>query len=107
MQQDIEITSRDTEPAAGGCCGGGCCGSNAETTTVEAGSMQTFEVDGMTCDHCVSAVRGEIAEIDGVRSVAVDLVAGGRSRVTVSADAPIDSEAIQSAVDEAGYALVR
>jgi copper chaperone CopZ len=63
----------------------------------------TFTVTGMTCAHCRRAVTEEIAAVDGVASVAVDLATG---TVTVTADRPVDRADINAAVDEAGYALV-
>jgi len=63
---------------------------------------QTFAVTGMTCDHCVRAVTAEVAQIDGVTAVTVDLPTG---RVSVDSDQPIDPAAVAAAVDEAGYAL--
>ncbi len=62
----------------------------------------TYQVTGMTCDHCVRAVTGELKELDGVREVAVDLHPGGESAVTVSSDAPLTAEAVTAALDEAG-----
>lgn len=63
----------------------------------------TFPVTGMTCAHCVASVTEEVGELPGVASVAVDLVVGGASTVTVESDAPLDPEAVRAAVDEAGY----
>lgn len=65
----------------------------------------TITVTGMTCGHCVSAVTDELAAIDGVREVDVDLVAGGDSPVTITSDGPLDALAVEAAVDEAGYAV--
>jgi len=65
----------------------------------------TFGVDGMTCGHCVQHVTTEVAAIPGVTDVAVALVVGGSSQVTVTSDAPLPDEAVAAAVDEAGYAL--
>lgn len=62
----------------------------------------TFTVTGMTCDHCVAAVRGEVAKIDGVTSVDVELASGS---VTVESDGPVDRGSVAAAVDEAGYEL--
>ena len=62
----------------------------------------TYDVKGMTCDHCVNAVSSEIAGLDGVTSVEVDL---GTGRVTVTSDAPLADDAVRDAVDEAGYEL--
>ena len=66
---------------------------------------QSYSVNGLTCGHCVASVTEEIAEIDGVRDVDVDLVAGGTSTVTVTSDQPLDAEALRAAVTEAGYQL--
>jgi copper chaperone CopZ len=33
----------------------------------------SFSVPGMTCGHCVAAVRGEIEKVPGVSVVSVDL----------------------------------
>ena len=63
----------------------------------------TFTVTGMTCAHCQRAVTEEIAALDGVESVTVDLAAG---MVTVNACRPVDRADIAAAVDEAGYAIV-
>ena len=65
-----------------------------------------YLVSGMTCGHCVSAVTEEIGKLDGVTGVEVDLVTGGRSRVTVTSTAPLSLTAVRAAVDEAGYELV-
>ncbi len=69
-------------------------------------STQTVNVAGMTCHHCVMSVTEEVSEIAGVTGVDVDLVAGGTSKVTITADAPVTDEAIAAAVTEAGYAVV-
>lgn len=66
----------------------------------------TYQVTGMTCEHCVRAVTEEIENLDGVSAVAVDLIPGGLSAVTVTSDAPLATEAIAGALDEAGaYSL--
>ena len=63
-------------------------------------TTQTFTVVGMTCDHCVAAVTEEVAQIDGVESVAIDLASG---RVTVEAATDIPAADFAAAIDEAGY----
>ncbi|HEU5391348.1 MAG TPA: heavy-metal-associated domain-containing protein [Streptosporangiaceae bacterium] len=62
----------------------------------------TYQVTGMTCDHCVRAVTGELKDLEGVREVTVDLHPSGESAVTVSSDAPLPAEAVTAALDEAG-----
>ena len=66
----------------------------------------TYTVSGMTCGHCVAAVKEEISQLPGVDVVEVDLVPGGASAVTVTSDAPLSEDAVRNAVDEAGYELV-
>jgi copper chaperone CopZ len=61
----------------------------------------TYQVTGMTCEHCVHAVVGELTDLDGVREVTVDLRPGGASGVTVTSDAPLPAEAVAAALDEA------
>ena len=65
-------------------------------------STQTYPVTGLTCDHCVHAVSSEIKGIPGVTDVAVNLVAGGTSTLTVDSEAPLDEAAVAAALDEAG-----
>jgi copper chaperone len=62
----------------------------------------TYQVSGMTCDHCVRAVTTELVLLPGVRSVDVDLAQGA---VTVTSDGPLDLQEVREAIDEAGYAL--
>ena len=62
----------------------------------------TYQVTGMTCDHCVRAVTTELIMLPGVRSVDIDL---GEGAVTVTSDDPLDLEEVREAIDEAGYAL--
>jgi copper chaperone len=62
----------------------------------------TYRVTGMTCEHCVCAVSGELRALDGVSGVAVDLAPGGASAVTVTSDAPLARQAVADALDEAG-----
>jgi copper chaperone len=67
----------------------------------------TYQVTGMTCEHCVRAVSGELKSLDGVRDVTVDLVPGGQSAVTVASEEPLAAGAVAAALDEAGdYQLV-
>lgn len=65
-------------------------------------NVETYRVEGMTCDHCVAAVSGEIGALPGVQAVEVDLPTGV---VTVTSDAPLPPALIASAVDEAGYQI--
>lgn len=99
----------------GGCCGGGSCGcghgaSQAElaagAVTESAGVEASFLVSGMTCGHCVASVTEEVGALEGVVSVNVDLNAQGASRVTVQATHPIETDALRTAIADAGYEIV-
>jgi copper chaperone CopZ len=66
-----------------------------------------YQVSGLTCGHCAAAVRTELAGLEGVREVHVDLVAGGTSTVTVVADPAPHTATVAAALAEAGdYALI-
>lgn len=68
------------------------------TTTTE------YQVTGMSCSHCESAVRKEVSKLDGIEAIDVSAANG---RLIVTAAAPIADDAVIAAVDEAGYAAVR
>ena len=63
----------------------------------------TYNVNGMTCGHCVEAVSGALAKLDGVSNVNVDLESG---KVVVTSDTSLDAGAVRAAVEDAGYELV-
>jgi copper chaperone len=59
-------------------------------------------VTGMTCGHCATTVREEVESLPGVTGVDVDLASG---KVTIDSEAPVQADAVQGAVEEAGYQL--
>ena len=59
----------------------------------------TYQVPGMSCDHCRTAVTGEVTRLPGVRAVDVDL---DTKLVRVHGTA-VDDAAVVAAIDEAGY----
>lgn len=63
--------------------------------------MIQFQVEGMSCQHCVAAVTRAIHEHDATASVQVDLPAG---RILVESNQPQD--VLKAAIDEAGYTVV-
>lgn len=64
--------------------------------------INTYDVVGMTCDHCARSVGNEIRKLDGVDTVDVDLVTGV---VTVTSNGDVAAADVAAAVTEAGYAL--
>jgi len=65
-------------------------------------STQSYGVSGLTCGHCVSAVTEEVKAIPGVTAVSVDLVAGGTSALTLTAEQPVTDDIVAAALEEAG-----
>ena len=66
----------------------------------------TVNVSGMTCEHCITSVKEELGELDGVREINVDLHADGVSSVQIESDRELSSEEISGAIEEAGYQVV-
>jgi copper chaperone len=62
----------------------------------------TFQVNDMTCGHCVSTITKALASVDKRANVAIDL---GSRRVEVTS-AQADEAEIQQAIKEAGYSPV-
>jgi copper chaperone len=63
-------------------------------------TTRTYSVPGVSCDHCREAITNEVAKVDGVAAVDVDLEA---KTVTVAGD--VDDAAVVAAIDEAGYEI--
>jgi len=65
-------------------------------------SNQIFPVTGLTCGHCVGAITTELRTLPGVTDVQIDLVAGGTSALSVTADNAITDVELTAALEEAG-----
>ena len=62
----------------------------------------TYQVTGMTCEHCRLAVTQEISRLNGVDQVTVDSASG---TVTVVASQPVDRADIAAALGVVGHVL--
>jgi copper chaperone CopZ len=62
----------------------------------------TYTVVGMTCEHCVRAVTGEIEGLPGVVGVRVDLASGV---VAIASRNPLADAEVGGAIEKAGYRL--
>ncbi|MDF9620825.1 cation transporter [Pseudomonas entomophila] len=60
--------------------------------------MQVFNVQGMTCGHCVKAVTRAVQEQDAAARVEVDLAAR-----QVRVQSALDAERILTAIRDEGY----
>ena len=63
----------------------------------------TYLTPGISTGHCQAAIMEELARLDGINSVIVDLEA---NLVRITAD-EIDDAAVIAAVDQAGYEAIR
>lgn len=61
-------------------------------------------IEGMSCGHCVNHVKEALSELNGVKSVSVDLA--GKTAV-IEADTDIKDEDIKFAIEDAGYEVVK
>jgi copper chaperone CopZ len=68
-------------------------------------ATQTLEltIEGMTCEHCVSAVKNALMGVPGVTSAEVDLKAGQATVVLDPEQASVES--LVAAVEEEGYTV--
>jgi len=56
----------------------------------------------MTCGHCVGAISTELRAVAGVTDVRIDLVVGGTSALSDTADTAITEAELTAALQEAG-----
>ena len=61
-----------------------------------------FNISGMSCGHCVKAVREELAKLPGVH---VEDVQIGMARILYDPKL-VDERVIETAIREAGYTVV-
>jgi copper chaperone len=65
----------------------------------EMREIQTYAVPGIHCGHCAAAIKDEVARLEGVDAVDVDLEA---KLVTIRGEA-LSDKALREAIEEAGY----
>ncbi len=58
-----------------------------------------LKIDGMTCGHCVAAVRDALTDVDGV----VQVIDVSRADGTAEIEGNPDSDALVAAVEAEGY----
>lgn len=62
--------------------------------------MQVFNVQGMSCGHCVKAITSAVQAKDPAASVRVDLAAK-----EVGVESALSAEQVIEAISEEGYAV--
>ncbi|WHH59981.1 copper ion binding protein [Petroclostridium sp. X23] len=65
---------------------------------------KTIYIEGMSCGHCVGHVEEALKEICGVKAVSVDLQ---KKFATVELAHEVEDEKFKSAIDDAGYEVVK
>lgn len=69
-----------------------------------AKQTMTVNVEGMSCQHCVHAVKGAVVALKGVDAVEVSLE---KKLVTLSFDpALVGLPAVKTAIEDEGYTVV-
>lgn len=81
-----------------------CCSTPAISTASAEPSGTVYELEGLTCGHCVQTVEQSVRAVAGADSVAVSLVAGSTSILTVAGTAI--PEMVRAAVASAGYTVL-
>jgi copper chaperone len=69
-----------------------------------ASESKTFKVEGMSCMHCVHAVKTAVGTLPGIGRVEVDLM--GKQVEVVYDPAQVDPQAITAKITEAGYDVI-
>ncbi|MBO4122101.1 heavy-metal-associated domain-containing protein [Cupriavidus gilardii] len=60
--------------------------------------MMQFQVEGMSCGHCVGAITRAVQQVDPDARVSADIAA---QAVSVETDA--DAQEVRQAIESAGY----
>lgn len=61
-------------------------------------TTRVYDVPGISCGHCKTAIEGEVAKVAAVDAVVVDIDAR-----TATVTGTADEAAVRAAIDEAGY----
>lgn len=63
----------------------------------------TLNVPNISCEHCVNAIKNELSELEGVKSVEGDV---NFKTITIEWDKPATIESIQNTLREMNYPAV-
>jgi Cu+-exporting ATPase len=84
-------------------CGCGCGGDKTCSTSTST-STTTINIEGMSCAHCAGAVQRELAGLQGVKDVTVDLAS---KKAMISYEpGKVGNDQFKQAVEKAGYQVV-
>lgn len=91
-----------TELPLASSAGCSCCTANVFSQPTSSAAELTLE--GLTCGHCARTVEKAVSALEGVESVAIELVPGGPSHLLVGGKAA--GAAVRQAVMSADYTVV-
>ena len=60
---------------------------------------KVLSINGMSCNHCVMAVKKALLSIEGIEEVEVNLAEG---KATINAD-EVSDKVMKEAIEDAGY----
>ncbi len=66
-------------------------------------NFAAYRVRGLVCEACMADVMEKVRAVPGVSYVAVDLVAGGVSRLTVSSSVHVGTDTVRDAIRRSGF----
>ena len=69
-----------------------------------ASETKILNVEGMSCMHCVNAIKTAVGSLPGISKVEVDLM-GKKAEVEFDPD-QVSIEAVKAKIVEAGYEVV-
>jgi copper chaperone len=96
------ITQKDSRPGRAPKPCTGAVGGEAQQYVIHM-EILALTVSGMSCEHCATAIRGEVQRLPGVTTVDVDIEGG---TVTVSGEPLPAANSLRAAVEEAGYEVI-
>lgn len=66
---------------------------------------KTYRVWGLTCGACLARLMEGVRSLAGVRSVGVDLVKGGGSRLVLVTSSTPQGQLVRAVVEDVGFSL--
>ncbi len=63
-----------------------------------------FDVEGMSCNHCVNSIKNAVGSLNGVESVDVDLK--GKKVAVDYTDGLVTVQTIKETIEDQGYEVI-